>query len=79
MKMELDQNFSGNEVYNTNSSILFVKNMMCSKLHCQKGLLHIRAESGGLAGGMCDRDRGSAAPAPRDPRLRAPPHQGGGR
>ena len=37
MKRELYQNLSGNEVYYTNSSILLVKNMLCSKLHCQKG------------------------------------------
>ena len=29
--------FCGNDVYCTNSLILLVKNMMCSKLHCQKG------------------------------------------
>ena len=28
---------SGNEVYHTNSSILLGKNMLCSKLHYQKG------------------------------------------
>ena len=27
----------GSEVYHTNSLILLVKNMLCSKLHCQKG------------------------------------------
>ena len=32
---ELDENFSGNEGHNPNSSILPVKNMLCSKLHCQ--------------------------------------------
>ena len=29
---------SGNEVYHTNSSILLVKNMLCSRLRYQKGL-----------------------------------------
>ena len=28
---------SGNEGYYTNSLILLVKNMLCGKLHCQKG------------------------------------------
>jgi len=37
MKRDLNQNFSGNEVYYTNSLILLVKNMLFSKLHCQKG------------------------------------------
>ena len=31
-------NISGNEVYYMHSSIFLVKNMMCSRLHCQKGL-----------------------------------------
>ena len=35
MKRESNQNLSGNEVYNTNSSML-LKNMLCSKLDCQK-------------------------------------------
>jgi hypothetical protein len=30
---------SGNEVDYTNSLILLVKNMLCSKLHCQKVLI----------------------------------------
>ena len=38
MKRELDQNLSGNEVYCTNSLISLVKNMLCGKLHCKKGL-----------------------------------------
>ena len=37
MKRILDQKRSGNEVYFTNSSILLVKNMLCSNLHCRKG------------------------------------------
>ena len=37
MERELNRNLSDNEVYYTNSSILLVKNMLCSKLHCQKG------------------------------------------
>jgi len=37
MKRELNLNLSGNEVYYTNSLILLVKNMLCSKLHYQKG------------------------------------------
>ena len=28
---------SGNEVYHKNSLMLLVKNILCSKLHCQKG------------------------------------------
>jgi len=28
---------SGNEVYYTNALLLLIKNMLCSKLHCQKG------------------------------------------
>ena len=31
-------NLSGNEFYNTNYLVLLVKNMMCRKFHCQKGL-----------------------------------------
>ena len=30
---------SGNEVYYTNNFISLVKNMLCSKLHCQKVLI----------------------------------------
>ena len=37
MKRELNQNL-GDEVDYTNSLILLVKNMLCSKLHDQKGL-----------------------------------------
>ena len=37
MQRELDKKLSGIEVYNTNSSILLVKNMLCSKLHCENG------------------------------------------
>ena len=36
MKRELNQKLSGNEGYDANSLILLVKNMLCSKLHCQK-------------------------------------------
>ena len=35
MKRELNQNISGNKVYHTNSSILLVKSMLCSKIHHQ--------------------------------------------
>ena len=31
-------NLSGNEVYYTDSLMLSVKNIVCSKLHCQKGI-----------------------------------------
>ena len=37
MNRELNLNLSGNEVYYTNSLISRVKNMLFSKLHCQKG------------------------------------------
>ena len=37
MKRELNYRLSGNEGYNANSLILLVKNMLCSKPHCQKG------------------------------------------
>ena len=37
MKREVNQNVSGDEVYYTNSLISLVKNMLCSRLHCQKG------------------------------------------
>ena len=37
IKRELDCNLSGNEFEYTNDSILLVKNMLCSKLHCQEG------------------------------------------
>jgi hypothetical protein len=30
--------FSGNEVYCTNSLLLLIKIMLCSKLHCQRDL-----------------------------------------
>ena len=36
MKRELIQNLFGNKVYYTNSLILLVNNMLCSKLPCQK-------------------------------------------
>jgi len=43
-----DLGYSGNEVHHTIFLILLVKNMLCSKLHCQKGLdlffLHSRSE-----------------------------------
>ena len=35
-KGELNQSLSGSEVYFTHSVILLVKNLLCSKLHCQK-------------------------------------------
>ena len=38
-KTESKQNFSGNEVHNTKTLILLVKNMLCSILHCQKVLI----------------------------------------
>jgi hypothetical protein len=37
MRRELSSNLSGNEVCQTNSLILLVKNMLCSKLHSLKG------------------------------------------
>ena len=37
MKRGLNQNLSGDEVYYTNSLIWVVENMLCGKLHCQKG------------------------------------------
>ena len=36
-KRKLNQNLAGNEFYNTDLLILLVKNMLCSKLHRQKG------------------------------------------
>ena len=39
MKREFNQNLSKNEVDNTNSVVLLIKNMLCSKLHCQKFLI----------------------------------------
>ena len=36
-KRESNQNLSGNDVYNTKSLIFLVKNMLFSKLDCQKG------------------------------------------
>ena len=38
LERESNQKLSGNEVYYTNSLILLVENVLCSKLHCQKGL-----------------------------------------
>ena len=35
-KNKLNWNLAGNEVRHTNRSILLVKNLLCSKLHCQK-------------------------------------------
>ena len=35
-KRALHWNLSGNEVYDTNPSILRVKDMLCSELHCQE-------------------------------------------
>ena len=37
MKRQLDSNLPDNEGYYTNGLILLVKNMLCSKLHYQKG------------------------------------------
>jgi len=37
MRRTLDSNLSGNEVYRTNSSILLVRKMLCSKFHRQTG------------------------------------------
>jgi hypothetical protein len=34
---ELNRNPSGNEIHYTNSLMLLVNNMLCSKLHCQRG------------------------------------------
>ena len=46
MKGELNQKPSGNEVCYTNSLISLAKNMLCSKIHCQKVVIqfpfHIR-------------------------------------
>jgi hypothetical protein len=36
LRRELNYNLSGKEVYYTNSLILPLKNMLCSKLHCPK-------------------------------------------
>ena len=33
-----NKNLSGNELYNTNFLTLLEENMLCSNLHCQKGL-----------------------------------------
>ena len=38
MKRELNYNLPGIEVWNTNSSIFLVTNMLCGKLPCHKGL-----------------------------------------
>ena len=39
MKREISQKKSGNEVHYTNSSMLLVKNMLCSELHFQEDLI----------------------------------------
>ena len=39
MKIQLNQNLSGNEVYYTNSVIVLVKSILCSKVHCHKVLI----------------------------------------
>ena len=39
MKRELNWNYSDNEVYYTACSLLVILNNVCSKLHCQKGLI----------------------------------------
>ena len=36
-KRDLNQNLSGDEVYYKKSLTLLVKNMLCSKLYCQRG------------------------------------------
>ena len=41
MKKELYWNVSDNEFHHSNSSISQVKNMLCSKIHCQKGFNRI--------------------------------------
>ena len=41
MRRKLNLNLSGDEVYYTNSLILLVKNMLCSKLDCQKALIEL--------------------------------------
>ena len=38
-KKRIKSELSGNEVHYTISSMLLVKNMLCSKLHCQKVLI----------------------------------------
>jgi hypothetical protein len=38
MKRDSNKKRCGNEVYYTKSEILLVKNMLRSKLHCQKGV-----------------------------------------
>ena len=53
MKRELNQILSGNGIHHLNSLILLKKNMLCSKLHCQKVLIehpfHIRILGGEVA------------------------------
>ena len=36
MKRKLNRNLSGNEISYANSLILLVKNVLCSKVHCQQ-------------------------------------------
>jgi hypothetical protein len=37
MKRGLNQNLSVNEVHYTNLEMLLLQDMLCSRLHCQKG------------------------------------------
>ena len=41
LKRDLVRNLSGNDVYRTNSLIILVKNMLCSRLHRQTGVILI--------------------------------------
>jgi len=58
IKRESTETLSGNDVYHTNSLILLVKKMLCSKLYCQKGfnstLFSYKIE-GSLVGGLHSR------------------------
>ena len=60
MKRDLNSNLSGNQVYYTNSLLLLVKNMLCSKLYRQKGFnlnpfsYKMLSAGGGDAGGADD-------------------------
>ena len=71
MKRELYENSPGNQVDHTNSFILQVENMPCTKLHCQKGFNLIifsyeigrRRRSSGC---------GSAGASPTTPRAKPP-------
>ena len=67
MNRELNSNLSGNKVYYTNSSILLEKNMLCNKLHDQKGfdLIPCSCKTSSTPCSMASKLRRADVPHPR--------------